>query len=168
MIVVYTGEGKGKTSAALGQIVRALGHGLRVACVQFLKRNGAAGEQGFLKQLLGDDFCAGGLGFFRDQKEHSRHRAASREALNWIRDRMALGARVCILDESIYALNHDLILPQELKELLSYAKEQDVHVVLTGRGAPDWLVQLADIVTDMTCRKHHFTTGASAVRGVEF
>ena len=81
---------------------------------------------------------------------------------------MTLGAQVCILDESIYALNHDLILPQELKELLHFAAQRGVHVVLTGRGAPDWLVGLADIVTELTCCKHHYIAGKNAVRGMEF
>lgn len=168
MIVIYTGQGKGKTSAALGQVIRALGHGLRVSCLQFMKRDEVAGEQRILKQLLQDHFLAGGLGFFRDPKEFPKHRAASLDALNWARERLASGAQVCILDESIYALNQGLILEHELKDLLCFAAQRDVHVVLTGRGAPDWLVDMADIVTEMVCRKHHFALGKPAVQGVEF
>ncbi|HDQ40087.1 MAG TPA: cob(I)yrinic acid a,c-diamide adenosyltransferase [Desulfonatronum sp.] len=168
MIVVYTGEGKGKTSAALGQVIRALGHGLRVACVQFMKRDGVAGEQRILKQLLQDDFLAGGLGFFRDRKEYPRHRAASLEALNWAREKVASGVQVCILDEAICALHQGLILAQELKDMLQTAATHGAHVVLTGRDAPNWLVEQADIVTEMACRKHHFSGGQTAVRGMEY
>lgn len=168
MIVVYTGEGKGKTSAALGQLVRALGRGLRAACVQFMKRADVAGEQQVLRRLLGEDFRAGGLGFFRDQKDYPGHRAACLEALNWAENRLALGVQVCVLDESIYALNHDLLLREELENLLDAAAQRNAHVVLTGRSAPEWLVDRADIVTEMTCRKHHYALGRHAVRGVEF
>ncbi len=168
MIVIYTGEGKGKTSAALGQVMRALGHGLRVVCAQFMKRGGVAGEQVMLEQLLGNDFLAGGLGFFRDQKDFARHRAASRETLSWVGQRTRSGAGVCILDESIYALNQGLITRDELEEVLDVAAAQGVHVVLTGRGAPDWLVAKADVVTEMISRKHHFSAGRAAVHGVEF
>lgn len=168
MILIYTGEGKGKTSAALGQVLRALGHGLRVACAQFMKRDGVAGEQVMLRQLLKDDFLAGGLGFFKEGKEFARHRAASLHTLDWIREKLLAGAQVCILDESIYALNQGLIQPQEMENLLSLVAEQRAHLVLTGRNAPDWLVKRADVVTEMLCRKHHSTEGQGAIRGIEF
>jgi cob(I)alamin adenosyltransferase len=168
MILIYTGEGKGKTSAALGQVLRAMGHGLRVACAQFMKRDGVAGEQVMLRQLLKDDFLAGGLGFLKEGKEFARHRTANLYTLDWIREKLVAGAQVCILDESICALNQGLIQPQEMESLLSLAAEQRAHLVLTGRNAPDWLVKRADVVTEMLCRKHHFTDGQGAIRGIEF
>lgn len=168
MILVYTGDGKGKTSAALGQVIRALGHGLRVACAQFMKRAGVAGEQVMLARLLGDDFLAGGQGFFKNQKDFPRHRAASQAAMAWVLERLASGVRVFILDESIYALNQGLITKEEIEQVLSLAADCNVHVVFTGRGAPDWLMERADVVTEMVSRKHHLNDGQAAVLGVEF
>ena len=168
MIVIYTGAGKGKTSAALGQALRALGHELRVIFAQFVKRGGVAGEQALLERLLGSDFLAGGLGFFKDRGKFEEHRAASRNALDWVLARLRSGVQVCILDESLYALQLGLILREEMDEILGQADEHGVHLVLTGRDAPEWLIDQADVVTEMVCRKHHFQEGRTAVRGIEF
>ena len=168
MILVYTGKGKGKTSAALGQVIRALGNGLGTACVQFMKRDGVAGEQVMLKKLLGDDYLAGGLGFYKSPQDFQRHRAASLEALGWAVGRLESGIRLCVMDESLYALNQGLILRAEMEALLDLAARREAHLVLTGRHAPDWLVDRADVVTEMVSRKHHFALGWTAVPGVEF
>lgn len=168
MILIYTGEGKGKTSAALGQVLRAMGHGLRVVCAQFMKRDGVAGEQVILRRLLKDDFLAGGLGFLKNGKDVAKHRAVSLHALDWVRDKLKSGAQACILDESIAALNQGLILPEEMENLLGLAAGRDVHLVLTGRDAPAWLIERADVVTEMLCRKHHYAAGQNAIRGIEF
>ena len=168
MILIYTGEGKGKTSAALGQVLRAMGHGLRVVCAQFMKRDGVAGEQVMLRRLLKDEFLAGGLGFLRDGKDFAKHRAASLHVLDWVQDKLKNHAQVCILDESLYAMNQGLILPEEMENLLGLAAGRDAHLVLTGRDAPAWLIERADVVTEMLCRKHHYAAGQHAVRGIEF
>ena len=81
MILVYTGNGKGKTSACLGQVVRALGCGLEPSFVQFIKKDGEAGEQTYLKRMLGDRFYAGGIGFFLSERERPRHKEAALETL---------------------------------------------------------------------------------------
>ena len=116
MILVYTGSGKGKTSACLGQAVRALGRGLRVAFAQFMKQDDRAGEQIFLRQCLGDNFRAGGAGFFRKEEERPAHRQAALETLAWAKERLPR-ADVLILDESLYALGHGLVTREELLDI---------------------------------------------------
>lgn len=168
MIVVYTGDGKGKTSAALGQILRALGHGLRVACAQFMKRDGMAGEQRFLATHLGEDFLAGGLGFFRDNKDRARHREAALTTLAWASSKVAADVRILILDEILYALGAGVLEQDELQVLLNLARERNVHLVLTGRGLPEWLGRQADLITEMRPVKHPFNQGLGALKGIDF
>ena len=167
MILVYTGHGKGKTSACLGQAVRALGSGLRVAFAQFMKEPGCAGEQCLLERLLGADFLAGGCGFFRREEERPRHRQAAGRTLAWARRQLA-GHDVLILDEALYALRAGLLLREEIESLLQEARENDCHVVLSGRDAPGWLLDAADLVTRMEEIKHPWRQGLPAVAGVDF
>ncbi|MFW5730506.1 MAG: cob(I)yrinic acid a,c-diamide adenosyltransferase [Desulfonatronovibrionaceae bacterium] len=167
MILIYTGNGKGKTSAAVGQAVRASGSGLRVAFGQFLKRPGQAGEQKLLAQLLGQDFLAAGKGFFRSARERHKHRQAAVELLQWAREKIP-DHDLVVLDESIYALQSGLITTEELQSILDLAAGQGVHLVLTGRNTPDWLAEKADTVSEITEIKHHFQTGLNAVRGIEY
>lgn len=165
VILVYTGEGKGKTSACVGQAVRALGHGMRVAFAQFMKRPGQAGEQRMLAELLGPRFYAGGLGFLRRAEDFSRHRAAALATLAWAHDQVAAGCQMLILDEVLYALGYGLVEPPELEGLLDAARA--CHVVLSGRGAPHWLVERAAIVTAMQPVRHAFAEGLPAQPGIE-
>jgi len=167
MILVYTGSGKGKTSACVGQAIRAVGQGLRVAFAQFMKKEGVAGEQLALYQLLGDKFRAGGRGFLRLEEDRPAHREAALATLNWAFD--ILGQTdLLVLDESLYALDAGLLLPEELRDLADRARQSDVHLVLSGRGLPAWLEALADLVTEMEERKHPWQQGQGAVRGIEF
>ncbi|TVQ96542.1 MAG: cob(I)alamin adenolsyltransferase [Desulfovibrionales bacterium] len=168
MIVVYTGDGKGKTSAAIGQILRALGHGLRVACAQFMKRDGVAGEQRFLSMHLGEDFRVGGLGFFRDSQDRTRHREAALATLAWATSKISAGLDVMVMDEILYALGAGVVEQDELQDVLKRAREQGTHLVLTGRGLPDWLGQEADLVTEMHTAKHPFNQGQGALKGIDF
>ncbi len=168
MIVVYTGDGKGKTSAALGQIIRALGHGLRVACAQFMKRDDVAGEQRFLASQLGDDFLVGGLGFFRDNQDRPRHREAALSTLAWLSSKVEADVQVLVLDELLYALGAGVLEQEELQALLDRARERNVHLVLTGRGLPEWLGRQADLITEMLPVKHPFNQGQGALKGIDF
>ncbi|WP_028571176.1 cob(I)yrinic acid a,c-diamide adenosyltransferase [Desulfonatronum lacustre] len=168
MIVVYTGDGKGKTSAAMGQIIRALGHGLRVACAQFMKRDDVAGEQRFLASQLGDDFLVGGLGFFRDNQDRTRHREAALSTLAWVSSKVEADVQVLVLDELLYALGAGVLEQKELQALLDRARERDVHLVLTGRGLPEWLGRQADLITEMLPVKHPFNQGQGALKGIDF
>lgn len=167
MILVYAGRGKGKTSACLGQAVRALGHGMRVAFAQFMKRPGCAGEQEVLAGILGADFLAGGRGFFRDESDRPAHRAASLATLAWCRDRLET-ADLLVLDEALGALGRGLLEREELESLIHAARRASRHLAISGRDAPDWLTDLADMVTEMREIRHPHRQGLPAVRGVDF
>lgn len=163
MLLVYTGNGKGKTSACVGQAIRALGQGLTVAFGQFMKRTGRPGEQRELAKLLGQHFLASGAGFYRDN-DHATHRAKAEQLLAWVGERLTQGVDMLILDESIYALNHGLLLEEELRGLITRCQGQGCHSVLSGRAAPDWLVALADIISDIAEVKHVYAqAGPSAL-----
>ncbi|GAB7082145.1 cob(I)yrinic acid a,c-diamide adenosyltransferase [Megalodesulfovibrio paquesii] len=175
LVLVYTGDGKGKTSAALGQVLRAQGHGRRVCFCQCMKRPGAAGEQRSLRQLLGDDFLAGGLGFFRNEAERQRHRSAALEVLAWAVHRLANTETpdrdpvfLLVVDEALYALHAGLLLRQEVEALLDQASLAGVHVVLTGRNCPDWLAERANLVSEILSRKHPYEAGIPAIEGVDY
>lgn len=167
MLIVYTGNGKGKTTACVGQAVRALGQGLCVAFGQFMKKDGQAGEQKMLASLLGEHFLASGAGFFRDA-EFPVHREKAEALLAWAGERLDQGVDMLILDEALYALNHGLLLEDEVRGLIDRCRDQGRHLVLSGRGAPDWVVELADIVSSVTEVKHIYAQGGKARRGIEF
>lgn len=167
MILVYTGDGKGKTSACVGQSVRALGQGMTVAFGQFMKRDGQAGEQAMLAKLLGPRFLAGGLGFLRRDEERPAHRQAALRVLEWADGQLA-EADMLVLDEALYALSAGILEREEVERLMEQARAGNRHLVLSGRNAPDWLVEAADLVTSMTEIKHPWRAGIKAAPGIEF
>lgn len=167
MLLIYTGTGKGKTSASVGQTVRACGQGLRVAFVQFMKQPGKAGEQLVLACLLGEAFYVGGEGFFRCEDERPQHRQAALDTLEWAQ-RALDRVDMLVLDEALYALAADLLRRDELESLLDAATQRDCHVVLSGRGLPAWLRERADLITEMQELKHPWSKGVPAARGIEF
>ena len=167
MIVVYTGKGKGKTSASVGQALRAHGQGLKVAFAQFMKRPEQAGEQAMLCALLGESFFVGGRGFFKNEAQRDEHRRAALAVLDWAQ-RALPQADLLVLDECLYALGAGLLTDDEVKELVAAARAKSTHLVLSGRGLPEWLVAEADIITEMQPVKHVFETGQGAVKGIEF
>ncbi|MDL2207129.1 cob(I)yrinic acid a,c-diamide adenosyltransferase [Desulfovibrio sp. OttesenSCG-928-M14] len=167
MIVIYTGEGKGKTSACVGQAVRAHGQGLRVFFAQFMKRPGQAGEQAVLAALLGDNYLAGGPGFFRHEAQRPAQREAALAVLASANKALEC-ADMLVLDEALYALGSKLLQEDELKALITAARAANVHLVLSGRGLPGWLEEKADIVTEMQPVRHAYQNGQSAVKGIEY
>lgn len=167
MILVYTGNGKGKTSACVGQTVRALGQNMRVFFAQFMKRDEQAGEQVMLRRLLGDAFLPGGLGFFRREEERPPHRKAAQDTLAAVQTALP-GLDMLVLDESLYALKSGLLERAEMEALLDRAEREHVHVVLSGRDAPEWLQERAHLVTSMEEIKHPWQHGIKATRGIEF
>lgn len=167
MLLIYTGKGKGKTSACVGQAVRALGQDMAVAFGQFMKKDGQAGEQRMLRELLGERFLAGGAGFYRGQ-DFDRHRQKARDVLAWAERLLGGGLDILILDEALYALGHGLLQPDEVRSLVEACRRGDCHVVLSGRGAPDWLVEMADIVSDIGEIKHIYADGGKARPGIEY
>ena len=167
MILVYTGNGKGKTCACVGQTARALGQGMAVAFGQFMKRDVQAGEQRQLACWLGQGFRAGGEGFLRREEDRPRHRAAALQLLAWAREQLAR-VDMLVLDESLYALQSGILRREEVEELICLARERGRHLVLSGRGAPQWLVQTADLVTEMGEIKHPLQAGIKAAPGIEY
>lgn len=167
MILVYTGSGKGKSSACVGQAVRAHGQGLRVCFVQFMKRPDQAGEQMVLAGLLGENFYAGGKGFFRSEESRGRHREAALDALRRAEEALP-GADMLVLDESLYALGSGLLREEELRRVLALAGSAGTHLVLSGRGLPDWLREEADLITELREIKHPFALGGTALKGIEY
>lgn len=167
MIMVYTGNGKGKTCACVGQAMRALGRGMAVAVGQFMKRDGQAGEQRMLAQCLGQRFLAGGEGFLRREEDRPAHRAAALRVLEWARARLP-EVEMLILDETLYALDAGILHREEVETLMASARAAHRHLVLSGRNAPDWLVREADLVTEMGEVKHPWRAGVKAAPGIEF
>ena len=153
MIIVYTGNGKGKTSACIGQAMRAL--------------PGCAGEQTVLARLLGDDFLAGGKGFLRREEDRPAHREAALATLDWARQRLER-LDMLVLDETLYALKAGILERSEVEGLMEAARRDRCHLVLSGRDAPDWLVEAADLVTEMGEIKHPWRAGIKAAPGIEF
>lgn len=176
MIIVYTGNGKGKTSACVGQAIRALGQDFEVFFAQFMKSDCGAGEQRLLGRLLGDAFYCNGKGFYRNRaEEFPVHRAAVEETLAWARDQLNTplkperpAGRMLILDEALYALNNGLLQADELRDIISLSRDQSTHLVLSGRGLPDWLKTEADLVSEILEVKHPMQTGCKAAPGIEF
>ncbi|WP_456324462.1 cob(I)yrinic acid a,c-diamide adenosyltransferase [Desulfonauticus submarinus] len=168
MILVYTGNGKGKTSAAVGQVIRAYGHGYKVAFSQFLKRDGQAGEQVVLRKLLNKNFLAGGIGFFRNNSNFDLHRKKALLTLDWIWRKIKDNFFLVVADEILYALGLKLLLEEEIKNTLFLAKDCGVHLVLTGRGLPKFIEQEADLISEIKEVKHPFSRGISANKGIEF
>ena len=167
MILIYTGNGKGKSSACIGQAIRAIGQGLRVAFAQFMKKDGVAGEQLVLYQLLGERFHAGGRGFLRVEEDRPQHREAALNTLNWAFDALP-HVDMLVLDEILYALGAGILLPEEARGLMEKARHCGVHLVLSGRGLPEWLAGEAELITEMEERKHPWQQGYGAMRGIEF
>lgn len=168
MLLIYTGNGKGKTSASVGQAVRAHGQGLRVFFAQFMKSDVKAGEQRMLPEILGEGHVhTGGCGFFRNEAERAKHREKALETLEWCRDRIPQ-ADMLVADETLYALGQGLLTREEVEELAELCRQHEAHLVLSGRGLPDWLENMADLVTEMREVKHPWKAGIPATKGVEF
>lgn len=168
LLLVYTGQGKGKTTAALGIVFRALGRGLRVAVVQFIKGKWKTGERRFAETLPELTFLVMGHGFTWNSDDLSRDRAAAQAAWTTARQLIASGAHaVVVLDEITFAIHYGFL---ELADVLAALRDRPphVHVVATGRNAPEELRALADLVTDMTCVKHPFERGVAAQPGIDY
>jgi cob(I)alamin adenosyltransferase len=152
----------------VGQAIRALGQGFKVVFGQFLKRNGQAGEQKVLKELLDENFWASGIGFFRFGTEKKKHQKKALELLEWAEQKIDSGIDMLILDEAIYALNMKLLRKQDIEKLITHCRKHDVHLVLTGRNSPEWLTTLADLVSEIKEVKHPYQKGIKAQKGIEY
>ncbi len=168
VLLVNTGNGKGKSSAAFGVVARALGHGLRVAVVQFVKARKDTGEEAVLGRLPGIDWHVMGEGFTWETQDAARDAAAARAAwevaAGYLRDP---AVNLVVLDELTYAFKYQWLPLDEV--LAAFAARPSMqHIVVTGRAAPEALIEVADTVTDMTMVKHAFKAGVKAMPGMEW
>lgn len=169
-ILLFTGNGKGKSTAAFGMLARALGHGMRAAVIQFVKSDDSVGEQQFFSQISRVKWSQFGEGFLPRNPESPAmdvHRAAAHEGLSAALE--ALASPDCdfvLLDEVCFALGKGLIPVEPLLAALRGAEDGKI-VVMTGRNAPEALIAAADTVTEMTLVKHGYEQGIAAQKGVE-
>ncbi len=168
LVVVYTGHGKGKTTAALGIVFRALGRSMKVGVVQFIKGKWKTGERLFAENLPNLTFLVMGRGFTWESDNLSNDKAAALSAWETAREMIASGEHdIVVLDEITYTFHYGFVVLDDVLAALR-AKPTHVHVVLTGRNAPEELVALADLVTEMKPVKHPFEQGIPAQLGIDF
>ena len=171
LIVIHTGKGKGKSSAAFGMIFRHIAHDMQCAVVQFIKGGMSTGERDLILGKFSDicSFHTMGEGFTWETQDRDRDtemaQAAWEKAKELIRDERN---KMVLLDEINIALRYDYIDVNEVVEFLVEEKPAMTHVVMTGRNAKDDLIEIADLVTEMELVKHPFRSGVKAQIGVEF
>lgn len=169
LLIVHTGKGKGKSTAAWGLMLRALGRGFRVGVVQFGKGAWETGERKAIERF-GDQVSwhTLGEGFTWETQDRGRDVAAARTAWAKALELMAdPSIRLLILDELNISLRYDHLDLSEVVTALG-ARRPDLHIVVTGRNAKPELIEAADLVTEMTLVKHHFAAGVQAQEGIEF
>jgi cob(I)alamin adenosyltransferase len=169
LLIVHTGAGKGKSTAAFGMVLRCLGHGMRVGIVQFVKGVWGTGERAALERFGDLVTCrAMGEGFTWDTQDRARDIAAARAAWETAKAMIADPSfRLVLLDELNIVLRYDYLPLAEVVATLT-AKPRDLHIVVTGRNAKPELIAAADLVTEMTLVKHPFRAGVRAQPGIEF
>ena len=172
LVIVYTGNGKGKTTAALGMALRAIGYDHKVCMLQFIKGSWHYGEMDSSKKLEPNfELIAIGKGFvgiLDDNSPREEHEKYAAEALRICREKINSGNyNVVILDEVNYAINLGLIDVQEIIKLIK-EKPSNLDLVLTGRDVKEEIVELADLVTEMKEIKHPFKSGIKAKKGIDF
>lgn len=168
VLVVNTGNGKGKSSAAFGVVARALGHGLKVAVVQFVKGRSDTGEEAFFRKQPDVSWHVGGQGFTWETQDKAKDTAAAQDAWQVASAHLSdPSIGLVVLDEMTYAFKYGwLELPQVLDVL--YRRPEMQHVIITGRAAPPELVEAADTVSEIAMVKHAFKAGIKAMPGLEF
>ncbi|MBT3370919.1 MAG: cob(I)yrinic acid a,c-diamide adenosyltransferase [Rhodospirillaceae bacterium] len=174
LLIVHTGKGKGKSTAAFGLVVRAMGNGMRVGVIQFVKGKWETGERDILEHFPEQiEIHAMGEGFSWETQDKARDIAAARKA--WEKSKQMIEASrgpnpefdMILLDELNIVLRYDNLPLEEIIETLAN-KPEDLHVIVTGRNAKDELIEIADLVTEMTQIKHPFRSGVKAQKGIEF
>ena len=171
LLIVHTGNGKGKTTAALGLLMRAAGRGLNCCMIQFMKsRNDRYGEH-VAAEKLGIEVHTMGDGFTWDTKNPDQDRQTARATWQLCVEKLRSGDYdLIVFDELVYVLSYKMLLVEEVVEEFRAAREAQpaLHIVVTGRVAPEQLIAQADLVTEMREIKHPFTAGIKAQQGIEF
>jgi len=167
-ILVNTGDGKGKTTAALGTAFRALGHGQNVCVIQFLKGKGEYGERKFASDIANLEWHVCGKGFVFRKEDIEEDRKVARLGFSLAEEKVLSDKfDLIILDEITYLTLYDFIEAHKIVDLLTHKPER-LSVIMTGRNADPMLIDIADTVTTMEPVKHAFTSGIKAQKGVEF
>ena len=170
LLIVHTGKGKGKSTAAFGMVFRALGHGQKVGVIQFVKGRWETGERAVLERF--SDLVTVntmGEGFTWETQDRQRDIAAAQAAWEKAKGLITGGEnKLVLLDELNIVLRYSYIDTGEVVRFLRDEKPEHVHVIVTGRNAPDDLIEAADLVTEMTMIKHPFRSGVKAQAGIEF
>lgn len=170
LIIVHTGKGKGKSTAAFGMVFRALGHGFRIVVIQFVKGAWETGERAVLERY--PDLVtikAMGEGFTWETQDRGRDIELAEAA--WEAAKAAIldpQVKMVLLDEINIALRYNYLDVEAVAAFLKTRKPDDTHVILTGRNAKDELIEIADLVTEMTQIKHPFRSGVKAQVGIEY
>jgi len=172
LVIVYTGKGKGKTTAALGIVLRAVGHGYKVGMIQFIKGEWYYGELTSSRRLEPEfELIAAGRGFvgiIDDDHPIEEHQKAAKDAIELAKQKIASGNYdVMILDEINYAAKLNLISQQDILDVIA-ARPEKTSLVLTGNYVPEAIMAEADLVTEMREIKHPFQRGVKAKKGIDF
>lgn len=171
LIIVHTGKGKGKSSAAFGMIFRCIAHGMKSGVVQFIKGGMSTGERDLILDKFTDEceFYTMGEGFTWETQDKSRDTEMAQAAWAKAKDLIRNSAnKMVLLDEINIALRYDYVDINDVVTFLAEEKPEMTHVVLTGRNAKPELIEIADLVTEMELIKHPFRSGIKAQIGVEF
>lgn len=167
--MINTGDGKGKTTAALGLMYRAFGHDFRVCLLQFIKSGRLSGELVSSERFKGllDVFVLG-EGFTWNSKGMQKHIDAAIKAWSFAKNLiLSANYKLIIMDEFTYLVKHGVLSESEVQDVL-LNRPAGTHILITGRDAPDCLINIADMVTDMRAVRHHFCQGINAQPGIEF
>jgi cob(I)alamin adenosyltransferase len=171
LLIVHTGNGKGKTTAALGLLMRAAGRGLKCCMIQFMKsRNDRYGEHEAAEKL-GIEVHTMGDGFTWDTKNPEQDRQTARDTWQLCVEKLRSGVYdMIVMDELVYVLSYSMLPVEEVVDEFRSARESQpgLHIVVTGRDAPPLLIETADLVTEMREIKHPFAAGIRAQKGIEF
>ena len=169
LLIINTGDGKGKTTASLGMALRALGHGFKVCVIQFIKGSWKYGELESVrrfKDLM--DFHVMGRGFTRNSKDMGKDREMARKAWEFARKAILSGKyKMVILDELTYLIKYRMVDEKEVVDFLIH-RPPTPHIVVTGRNATRSLMEAADMVTEMKALKHPYKAGVKAQQGIEY
>ena len=172
LLIVYTGNGKGKTTASLGMTVRAVGYDWQICIIQFIKGSWKYGELEGVKKLqpnvelnvIGEGF----VGIVDDNKSFEEHRQAAKNGVALALEKIKSNKyQLVILDELNVAYDLGLVTEEELETIIE-ARQPEQNLVITGRNAPDWLIEKADLVTEMKEIKHPFQKGILAQKGIDW
>lgn len=168
LLVVHTGNGKGKTTAALGIVFRALGRGIKCGVIQFLKGKWETGERKFAATIPELDFHVMGLGFTWESDDLDQDKRAAKGAweksVEYINDDIH---KIVVLDELTYAIHYGWLDIEEVVQVLKN-RPADAHVVITGRDCPEAIIEIADMVSVTESPKHPFQKGIKAQKGIDF